>query len=518
MFDPLRTKGKVVLYVFLAFLFGIGLASGLDWTTPTQAAPNFNAAPQITESEVQPALDLSDAFIRVAEEVTPAVVRIDISRPVTTAQRQVPDRFRDLFQDPRQQPDTPDRQFGGGSGFMISEDGYIMTNNHVVAGADEINVRFVDGRVLPAELVGTDPTTDVAIIRVEGSGYPHLAFGSSDDVRVGEWVLAVGNPGFGGATGSLDYTVTAGIISAKGRPLQLLQSELADDPRYNLDGQNGSWAIEDFIQTDAVINPGNSGGPMVDLRGRVVGINSAIASRTGFYQGYGFAVPIDLAQRVGEDLIEFGAIRRPWLGISMQRLDQVVADGLGLPRVAGARVTAISPGGPAGRAGLQEEDVIVKLDDEDIIQPGQLQNLIARHRPGDEIELEIYRGGKPRSLNLRLGEAPINERAEAPVAVASEAADTKIGIRVQAMDPTFAEEYGYEEVEGVVVTDVERYSAAWRRQVRVGHKVLEINGTPTRTQADVRRVLSEAEPGQVVNLTLGTPDGSSQIFYVRVPN
>jgi len=516
MFDPLRTKGKVVLYVSLAFLFGIGLASGLNWTAETQAAPNFDAAPQIAAAEVQPALDLSDSFIRVAEEVTPAVVRIDISRPVTVAQREVPQQFRDFFRDRGEGGE--DRQFGGGSGFMISADGYIMTNNHVVAGADEINVRFVDGRVLPAELVGTDPTTDVAVIRVSGSDFPHLPFGSSDDVRVGEWVLAVGNPGFGGASGSLDYTVTAGIISAKGRPLQLLQSELQDDPRYNQEGQNGSWAIEDFIQTDAVINPGNSGGPMVNLRGQVVGINSAIASRTGFYQGYGFAVPIDLAQRVGEDLIEYGAIRRPWLGISMQGLDQVVADGLGLPRVAGARITAISPDGPAEKAGLREEDVIVKLDGRDINQPGQLQNQIARRRPGDEVEIEVYRNGDPRQLTLRLGEAPINEAVEAPVVATEEAADTKIGIRVQELDPGLASEYGYDDTSGVVITDVERYSAAWRRQVRVGLKVLEINGTETQSQNDVRRALADAEPGQVVRMTLGDNTGASQIFYVRVPN
>ncbi|MEZ4422892.1 MAG: trypsin-like peptidase domain-containing protein [Gemmatimonadota bacterium] len=517
MFDPLRAKTKVVLYTTLAFLFGLGLASSLDWTTPSHAAPTFATTAQVSDAEVRPALDLSEAFIRVAEQVTPAVVRIDISRPVQASSQRIPEPFRPFFRDPEGGGgDAPDRQFGGGSGFLISADGYIMTNNHVVADADEINVRFLDGRVQSATLVGADPTTDVAVIRVDGSSYPFLAFGSSDEVRVGEWVLAVGNPGFGGGN-TLDYTVTAGIVSAKGRPLQLLQNELQNDPRYNQDGQ-GSWAIEDFIQTDAVINPGNSGGPMVDLRGQVVGINSAIASRTGYYQGYGFAVPIDLARRVAEDLIEYGTIRRPWIGISMQSVDQVVADGLGLPRVSGARVTDVRSGGPAARAGLRSEDVITKLDGTDIAQPGQLQNLIARHRPGDEVELEYYRAGERRQVDVRLGEAPINDVTEPVAAVVSEAADTRIGIRVQELNRELAEEMGYEETGGVVITEVERYSAAWRRSLPVGWKVLEINGQATRTQEDVRRALGAAEPGAVVNLTLQRPTGETQRFYVRVPS
>ncbi|MEZ4417423.1 MAG: trypsin-like peptidase domain-containing protein [Gemmatimonadota bacterium] len=516
MFDPLRAKTKIVIYTSLAFLFGLGLASSLDWTAPSHAAPVFGTSnAQVTEAEVRPALDLSDAFIRVAEEVTPAVVRIDVSKPVRVAQQRVPEQFRQFFRDP-EQGDAPDRQFGGGSGFLISADGYIMTNNHVVADADEINVRFLDGRTMEARLVGADPTTDVAVIKVDGSAYPHLSFGSSDEVRVGEWVLAVGNPGFG-AGSTLDYTVTAGIVSAKGRPLQLLQNELQDDPRYN-QGGTGSWAIEDFIQTDAVINPGNSGGPMVNLRGQVVGINSAIASRTGFYQGYGFAVPIDLARRVGEDLIEYGAIRRPWIGIAMTSVDQVVADGLGLPRVSGARITDVRDGGPAAKAGLRLEDVITKLDGTEIAQPGQLQNLIARHRPGDEVDIEYYRNGKANAARLRLGEAPIND-APAPEAVAmEEASDTKIGIRVQEMDRELADELGYDDANGVVITDVERYSAAWRRNIPIGWRVLEINGKSIRSQADVRRELSAAQPGDVVNLTLQNPDGTSQRHYVRVPS
>ena len=387
MFDPFKTKARVAVYCSLAFLFGIGIASGLGWTESSLAMPAVDSRPQIPEEAVKPALDLSEAFVNIADHVTPAVVRIEVQRPRHSPQ-QIPEQFRRFFDAPDQGNQPP--ATAGGSGFLVSEDGYILTNDHVVADADNITVWLNDGRYFPAELVGTDQFTDVAVIHIDApDALPHLSFGSSDGVRVGEWILAVGNPGFGGGS-QLDYTVTAGIISAVGRPLGLIQRELQQE----LGREMAGYSIEDFIQTDAVINPGNSGGPMVDLRGQVVGINSAIASPTGYYQGYGFAIPIDLAQRVMEDLVEYGNVRRAWLGVSMATVTAEAAENLGLPAVAGALVQDFPEGSPAADAGIELYDVIVRLDGHEVARSGQLQQLIALKRPGETVSVNVFRDGR----------------------------------------------------------------------------------------------------------------------------
>ena len=307
MYDPLRNKLKVALVTIFSCLSGLGIASGIGWTnTPYSNSPMTSSEPQISQEAVQPALDLSDAFVNVAETVTPAVVRIEARKQVASRRNQNTNPFSNPFfrrdENPQPRPD----QVAGGSGFIVSDDGYILTNNHVVTDATSLTVFLQDRRSFPATLVGQDPFTDVAVIKIEGDNLTKLHFGDSEQLRVGEWIVAIGNPGFGGTSSPLDYTVTVGIVSAIGRPLQLLQRELAQDEET---ANNRGFAIEDFIQTDAVINPGNSGGPMVNLKGQVVGINSAIASRTGFYQGYGFAIPIDLARRVMEDLVDYGVVR-----------------------------------------------------------------------------------------------------------------------------------------------------------------------------------------------------------------
>ncbi len=518
MFDPLRAKTRVLLYAGLAFLFGVGLASGMGWTAGMHAMPALLEEPQVSEAEVKPALDLSDAFVRIAEEVTPAVVRIQTERRARTASRSP---LEDFFFDRRRgtDPETPTPpQISGGSGFFISQDGYVLTNNHVVDGAESITVFLSDGQQYPAELVGTDPTTDVAVIRVDGSGFPRLSFGTSDGLRVGEWVLAVGNPGFGGGT-QLDYTVTAGIVSAIGRPLNLINRELQRDPAFS-EG-NASWAIEDFIQTDAVINPGNSGGPMVNLRGQVVGINSAIASQTGYYQGYGFAIPIDLARRVSEDLIEYGQIRRPWLGISMRSLDALDAESAGLDRVFGAMVQDVTPGGPAEAAGLRQGDVIVRLGGEEVARSARLQQLIALRRPGDEVAIEIVRNGDPRTFQVRLGEAPINDRtavASAPVESEAHTVD-RLGINLRELTPDLADAAGFDQrARGVVVFDVQPFGPASRRGMARFDRIAELNGAEIASVEDVRRELDRLQPGQIARFVVDRADGSSRIINIRIPS
>ena len=369
-----------------------------------------------------------------------------------------------------------------------------------------------DGKSYPAEVVGSDPTTDVALIKVDASGLPTMSLGSSTDVRVGEWVLAVGNPGFG--TGrALDYTVTAGIVSALGRPLQLLTDDLLRDPRFG--AEFSRFAIEDFIQTDAVINPGNSGGPMVNLQGQVVGINSAIASPTGYYQGYGFAIPIDLAHRVMEDLIAYGHVRRAYLGVRMQQVSAEDAEVLGLPEVAGALVQGVTEDTPASRAGLQNYDVITEVDGERVRTSNDLQHKIALKSPGDRITVTVYRDGEPVEIDVRLDEAPIAEGlAEAP-APEPRMAD-KIGIEVSSITAEIAESLQLESTDGVVVSNVQPGGAAFRRGIGRGHVIYEINGNPISNPDDVDRAFREVEPGEVVSMVVLRGD-SRDLVNVRIP-
>jgi serine protease Do len=517
MYDPLKAKARVALYCGLAFLTGLGLASGLGWTDVSLAMPVLNEDPQVAREAVQPALDLSDAFTAVSDVVTPAVVRIEARRPVTTASRrqQIPDPFRRFFeQDPEgEQRLPPQGQLAGGSGFIVSSDGYILTNDHVVSGTDQVRVYFPDRRYFDARVVGTDPFTDVAVLKIDvEEELPTLSFADSDDIRVGEWVLAIGNPGFG-AGAQLDYTVTAGIISARGRGLQLINQELQRD---GLDASIAGYAIEDYIQTDAVINPGNSGGPMVDLQGRVLGINSAIASQTGFYQGYGFAIPINLARRVMEDLIEYGHVRRPQLGVSIGEVSLEDAEAFGLPKVSGVLVQTVTADGPAAEAGLRQGDVIVAIDEEPIGYVGQLQSKVAMRRPGDRVDVTVYRERQPRDFTIRLGEAPIGDVAPR-VAEAEAAAEQRLGILVRDMTPELAELFEFTEAGGAVITQVQVGSPAQRRGLGRGLRILEINDRPVAGAEDVREALAAVDPNAVVQFIVETPDGTSRIVNVRMP-
>ncbi len=518
MFDPLRAKARVIVTIALGFVGGIALASGLGWTGPSYAMPTITQAPQVPEEAIKPALDLSEAFADVAETVTPAVVRIEVTstRRVGGAGGDIPEQFRRFFNIPEDQdmqghPEIP--SVGGGSGFIMSEDGYILTNNHVVEGADNIRVYLLDGRYFDAELVGTDPTTDIAVIKIPETGLHFLSLGNSEHLRVGEWVLAIGNPGFGGNPDDLDYTVTAGIVSAKGRPLRLIQNELLQNQDES--GLDPGFAIEDYIQTDAVINRGNSGGPMVNLRGQVVGINSAIMTPTGYYAGYGFAIPIDLASRVMEDLIQYGRVRRAWLGVSIVAVAPEDQEYFHLPQVAGVLVQSVTEGSPAEDAGIRAEDIIYSIDGTVVTSPNGLQNLVAQQRPRDEVSVQVYRDGSPRNITVRLGEAPLTATAEPEPQPSAPAAAEKLGITFEPLTDALAERIGYDEAGGVVITDTQPLGPASRRGIITGEKILAINDEPVESPDDVNRLLRNVESGEVVALRLGRPDGTVRTVTVR---
>ena len=427
----------------------------LDWSPP----PTKDTGPEV-----------ADAFAAVAQRITPAVVRIETEK--------LPSNARGTWLKRRLQSFIPSDtstappEMAGGSGFIVSPEGHILTNNHVVDGADLITVTLYDKRSFPARVIGLDPTTDVALVQIDAKALPYLPLGDSDQSRVGEWVLAIGNPGFQDAS-TLDFTVTGGIISAKGRPLYVLNAQA--------DGAPGNFAIEDFIQTDAAINPGNSGGPLVNIRGEVIGINTAIASSTGFNEGYAFAVPSNLARRVMTDLIEYGAVHRPLLGISIKDVGQEDAEVYGLSEIAGALIEDFADGSPAQRAGIQRGDVIVAVNGKKVERVGQLQRLIAQHKPGEEVRLRVVRYGQARQFAIKLIEAPIPEQPETVHTNARPTGAGRLGIQVGELTQDLATEYGFERSGGAVITAVADYGAADRKAVLEGMRILEINRRPIRS-------------------------------------
>ncbi len=508
MNDRIKRKSQRLLLVPVAFLFGLGLAGGLEWPRGNQAM----ATAQVTappQTEIREAVELSDAFIAIAEAVTPAVVRIEVERTNgMAAPGQVPPGFHDFFGLPE---DGHSPQIAGGTGFIVSPDGYILTNNHVITGSDRIMVTLVDKRRFEAEVVGRDPTTDVAVIKINADRLPTVRLGDSEDARVGEWVLAIGNPGFGDAS-TLDFTVTSGIISAKGRPLQIIGSELAAhaDPA-------ASYAIEDFIQTDAVINPGNSGGPLVNLRGEVIGINTAIASGTGFYQGYGFAIPANLAQRVMTDLVEHGHVRRALLGINIVNVTAEDAEVFRLPEIAGVLVEDFSDEeSPAYRSGLRRGDVIVALDGQKIERVGQLQRVVAQHRPGDAVDVRVIRYGEPHRFRVRLMQAEIIQERPRLGSQGRAISPQDLGLEVSELTPSLATEIGYERPGGVVITGVQPSSPAATLGIG-GLRILEINRRSVDSAREARSILRGMRSGEIVSLLLQRPDGRTRFANVRVP-
>jgi len=384
------------------------------------------------------------AFAQVAKRAKDAVVFIQVEKAVEEAGvgPVVPfndpfDLFNDDFFDrffryrgpPRRLPEQRKRrhvQTGQGSGFTISPDGYILTNNHVVGEADRITVKTVDGKELTAKLVGTDPQTDVAVIKVEAEDLPVLPLGDSDSVEVGEWVIAVGNP-FG-----LAHTVTVGVVSAKGRSAV------------------GIVDYEDFIQTDAAINPGNSGGPLINLAGEAIGINTAIFSRSGGYMGIGFAIPINMAKKIYTQLVEKGKIDRGFLGIMIQDLNADLAGSFGIEDTDGILVAEVQKGSPAEKGGLRVGDVIVELDGEPVKNVGPFRNKIALTAPGTKVKLAVLREGRRTPLTVRLGELDQTVQAGGR----GEAGPADLGFSVQDLTPELATRFGYAGESGVLINEV----------------------------------------------------------------
>jgi serine protease Do len=406
--------------------------------------------------------------------------------------------FEDFFGGGGGAPQQQGPRIGSGSGFIISPDGYIITNNHVVENTSRVTVTLTDRREFEATVVGRDPNTDVAVLRIDGKGLPTVRIGDSDALEVGDWVLALGYPL------SLGETVTAGIVSAKGKNIGIMQQN-----------QDAAAPLEHFIQTDAAINPGNSGGPLVNLRGEVVGINSAIASPTGTYSGYGFAVPIRLAKKVADDLIAYGVVHRPRLAVQITNVSPADIDVFGLSNADGAVVTTIQDG-PAKDAGVRAGDVIVAIDGQGIRDTGDLMERVALQNPGDKINLSVIRYGDRRNLQVTLG--AFDNAPSQPARAAAEPqrdAAGQLGFSAAELTPTLARQMEIRDARGgVVITGVDRNGSAPQQLIRM--RIESINGREIKTVDDIRTASRGVESGATVSIRGLNPTGEETVVNYRL--
>jgi len=432
---------------------------------------------------------LGKAFASIAEKDSPAVVSIKANQAITQTysgpfgDSPFDDEFFEQFfgrQFRRQQPQQQQRQPQQrkiirpvqGSGFIVSKEGYILTNNHVVEDADKIMVTLMDGRELQAKLIGADPSTEVAVIKIDANDLHALELADSDTIEVGEWVIAIGNP-FG-----LSHTVTVGIVSAKGR------SGL------------GLSTYEDFIQTDAAINPGNSGGPLIDLDGKVVGINTAIVGSSGNI-GIGLAIPINMAKSIYDQLVQKGKVVRGFLGVTIQDITPDLAESFKLKDTKGVIVPDVSPDSAAAKAGLKAGDIITAFDDKPVEKAAEFQRRVAMKKPGSEVEITVLRDDKKQTLTAKLEERPSDEQIAANTT--KEQASEKLGVTVQNLTDDLAKQFGFVGQKGVLVTDVESDSPAAMAGIQPGSLIQEVNRKSVESVKEFKEAVgAAAKEGKVM--------------------
>ena len=470
----------------LWLIFGVSLISlAVAWGGPLPHGPHAAGTTAAPAAVATPGLP-SQGFADIAQAVTPAVVNIVSTRVLTRDPReQMDEMFKFPFpfspqgpkdfrgpHIPRGGPDMPEHHGSGqGSGVIVTPDGYVLTNNHVVEDARDLTVTLPDKREFKGNVVGTDPKTDLAVVKIDGKDLPYVPWGDSSKLRVGEYVLAVGNP-FG-----LNSTVTLGIVSALGR------------------GRMGITQYEDFIQTDAAINPGNSGGALVNTKGELVGINTAIFSRTGGYQGVGFAVPTSMGKPVYESLVKTGKVTRGWLGVHIQDVNQDLAKSFKLQESKGALVSDVKEDSPADRGGLKAGDVIIKYQDSPVADGVALQRLVTKTTVGTKAAVTVIRDGHEKQLAVTIGELP--EPVKLAMADGDAGKQALAGVTVQDLDRQTAKELGLiGKVQGVVVTGVEPDSGAEQAGLQRGDVIKEINRQPVKSVKDFEKLASDVKKGE----------------------
>jgi serine protease Do len=472
-------------------IFGTVLLCGIS------AVNALASAPAVLEQ-------MDNAFVQVAEKVTPAVVNISS----TKKEEQGPGGpdleqffknfppFRDFHGDEsfkkfKKSPGQGGgfRHQGMGSGVIVSADGVILTNSHVVKDADEIKVNLSDKRSYDAKVIGADPESDIAVIKIDAKGLPTAQLGDSSKLRVGEIVMAIGNP-FG-----LNRTVTSGIISATGRT------------------NVGIIDYEDFLQTDAAINPGNSGGPLVNIRGEVIGINTAIASRSGGYQGIGFAIPSNSAKLIMDDLIKDGKVRRGLLGVNIQDLNESLAKSFGRNSSDGALVSQVIDGSPAEKAGIKAGDIIVKFNSEPVQGAAQLKNMVGKEKPGTSVKLTVFRDKKTFDVTVNISERSPKTLASGKSSPESQTSN-ELGIDIEPVPPVMAEKMGLKEGEGLRVKDISEDGAGSRMGIKSGDVILEVDGVPVSESSSFNKALAEAKKNQVIRLKV---QRNNQKIFLAAP-
>jgi len=416
----------------------------------------------------------SKAFTGIAKKVTPAVVAVKVEKTVSSNMGMSNSPFEDEFFrrffgpqfSPRGQQPRSEKKEGQGSGFIISADGYILTNNHVVADVDKITVVLKDGRKLDAKVIGTDEKSEVALIKVDAKDLPTVELGDSDELEVGEWVIAIGNP-FG-----LSETVTVGVVSAKGRQVGIM------------DG-----GYEDFIQTDAAINPGNSGGPLLNIDGKVVGINTAIITQSGGYMGVGLAIPINMARQIKDQLMTTGKVERGYIGVTMnpEGLTQELAESFGLDKNGGVLVTEVEPESPADKAGLKQGDVILKMNDKEVRSNESLRNTISLMAPGTKVKLLIFRDGKEKEITVEVGSL-----SKSKFGMEISDIGKKLGLGVVPINSDAARQMNVRGEQGVVVVEVTQGSPAEDVGIEPGMVILSVNRVYVNTVAEFNKALEDS--------------------------
>ncbi len=496
-----------VALIGLGIIFGVVLVSsfrGVDTSFAGEdvrlGGPSAPVKPNATLTA------LNEAFHDIAKTVTPAVVYIEVKAKPTDGDAQ---RFFHFFNIPRQNPQAP--EVDAGSGFIINESGYILTNNHVVENAIEkgIEVTLSDTRKFTGKLIGKDKLTDLAVVKIDADNLPVASLGNSDDVEVGHIVFAIGNPL------ELRSTMTEGIVSALGRNLRII------------DDNNTGFAIENFIQTDAAVNPGNSGGPLVNISGEVIGINSAIATTNQRYQGYSFAIPINLAKKVATDLIKFGKVRRGYIGVRIQDVDAVTAKAAGLAKAEGVFVRDVNKNSAGEVAGLKAGDIILTVDGKKVDSPNALQSIVAGHYPGDEVMLKVFRDGKmiDKKVVLKSMEEETqqvsNEQTESDDTAPKEPASSSkvtiddLGMTVKAMDAATKKNSGVRE--GVVVDNVDPMGPASERGLVEGDIILSVGSQQITTPAQFQSSIKKLKPGDAVMLRVRGSDKNIRYVAIEMP-
>jgi serine protease Do len=461
---------------------------------PKLLTSGFLLASGLLATGAWPAAMIPATFSDVAEKVGPAVVNISAVRMVQSpfaypqqfADPQMQEFFDEFFGPQFQREMPPQQSTSLGSGVIVDPDGYILTNNHVVEKATEILVKTNDGKEYQAKIIGTDPKTDVAVLKLEGRRtWPAASMGDSDAAKVGDWVVAMGSP-FG-----LEQTVTSGIISAKGRVI-------------------GQGPYDDFIQTDASINPGNSGGPLVDLQGQIIGINTLIVSRSGGSLGIGFAIPVNMAKRVYQDILKTGQVRRGWLGVYIQPLTAELAEHFQVPNAEGVLLTAVAAGGPADRGGLKAGDVIVRFNTQVVKNPNELQRLVGGTHGKDSVAVDILRNGKALQLKVQIGDQTEAEgQAASPVSrstVKPGSGGNVLGLMFEDLTPQLARQLKTEDLAGVAVKAVQPGSPAEGAGIQPGDIIREVNRLQVKNRSVVDRILKSLKPGDELLLKIERDD------------